>query len=365
MKIVIAPDSFGGTLSAVEAAQAIADGWRRARPRDEVLVVPMSDGGEGLAEVVSVSREGTWHEAEVAGSLGHPLTARWFVLDEGVAVVETAEACGTKRLAEDELDPMQATTYGVGELLDAARRAGAGRCVVGLGGSATVDGGAGALTALGFQLTVEDGSGLKIGGGELHRVRGVARRWVDDGWEAIEVEVLADVRTVLADAARVFGPQKGASPSMVEQLARGLATWADVAARDLDAADLADAPGSGAAGGLGFGLCAGLRAPLVAGTPRIAALVGLDGALADADALVTGEGSLDATSMEGKVVGTVAQQAAQAGADRLAVVGRRAEAVAGLDDLEEASPDGPGDDPAAEVAAAAARLAERWTPTAH
>ena len=361
MKVVIAPDSFGGTLTAAEAADAMAAGWRRGRPDDEVVVLPMSDGGEGLVDVVAASCAGRWHDAEVAGPLGHPLTGRWYVLDDGTAVVETAEACGTKRLDPDDLDPVQATTYGVGQLLDAARCAGATRLVVGLGGSATVDGGAGALTALGFQLTVDDGSGLKVGGGELHRVRAVHPRWVAEGWGDVAVEVLADVRTVLADAAWVFGPQKGADPATVDLLAHGLATWARVVARDLDADELDDAEGSGAAGGLGYGLSAGLKAPLVAGAPRVASLVGLADALADAGAVVTGEGRLDATSMAGKVVGSVVDDARGAGAAPLAVVGQAAEPVEGLDDLEESSPQGPGDDPAADVAGATQRLAARWS----
>jgi glycerate 2-kinase len=362
VKVVVAPDGFGGTLSAREAAQAIAAGWRSVRAADELDLVPLSDGGEGLLDAIATA-EDTWLTTEVVGPHGHPVEAALLLRPDGSAVIESAQACGLALLPPARRTPMPATTWGVGELLDAAREAGARRVLVGLGGSATVDGGAGALSGLGFRLRVEDGSGLKIGGGELARVRAVAPGWAAD-WRGVDVVLLADVTTQLADAARVFGPQKGASPADVEVLARGLGRWADVAERDLAGGRrLRDLPGSGAAGGLGFGLACALDATFVPGAATVADLQGLPAALDGADLVVTGEGRVDATSAQGKVVGHVAGIAADRGLAVAVVAGAidgDVLAAAGLATLAEAAaPAGPGPDPAEEVAAAAARLAAR------
>jgi glycerate 2-kinase len=365
VKVVVAPDSFGGTLTAREAAAAIAAGWRSVAPDDDLVLVPMSDGGEGLLDVIAAPDD-TWVTTEVAGPLGHPVDAALLLRPDGTAVVESAAACGLHLTAPERRDPLLATTYGVGQLLDAARDVGATRVLVGLGGSATVDGGTGALTGLGYRLTVADGSGLKIGGDDLHRVAGASRGWAED-WSDTEVVLLTDVPHALADAARVFGPQKGASPDVVARLEAGLEVWAGVAERDLAEAPHRDEPGSGAAGGLGFGLrCALPRTRWAAGVDEVAALVGLDDALADADLVVTGEGRLDATSATTKVVGAVTRRAGAAGVPAAAVVGSTvagpiAAELAALQ-VEAASPDGPVDDPADEVQAAAARLANRLHP---
>jgi glycerate 2-kinase len=361
VKVVIAPDGFGGTLSAREAADAIAQGWRRVRTEDEVILVPLSDGGEGLLDAIASAGDG-WLRVEVAGPLAQPVEGALLLRPDGTVVVESARACGLVLVPPGRRSPMTTTTYGVGELLDAAREAGARRIVVGLGGSATVDGGAGALTGLGFRLRVEDGSGLKIGGGELHRVRHVEQGWAAD-WSGIELVLLADVGTELADAARVFGPQKGATPADVDALERGLAVWADVAERDLAGIGrYRHVPGSGAAGGLGFGLACGLGARFEPGAATVARMQGLPAALEGADLVIAGEGRLDATSGQGKVVGHVVASAAAAGVRTAAVVGvvdARGGAPPPLDLVEEAAPTGPGPDPAAEVAAAAQRLAGR------
>lgn len=361
MKVVLAPDSFGGTLSPREAAAAIAVGWRLARPDDELVSVPLADGGEGLLDVVA-RPEDTWLTTEACGPLGHPVDAGLVLRADGTAVIETALVCGLGLVAQPRRDPLLATSYGVGELLDAARDAGCERILVGLGGSATVDGGAGALTGLGFRLTVADGGGLKVGGRDLHRVTAAARGWARDDWDTVEVTLLADVSTVLADAPRRFGPQKGATPEAVELLERGLAAWADIAERDLaDGRVHRRLPGTGAAGGLGFGLAAGLGARIVPGAAAVADLVDLDGALAGADLVVTGEGRLDATTAEGKVVTEVLARASAASVAVVAVVGQtgRDADTTGLRDVETAAATGPGTDPAGEVAAAAERLAAR------
>jgi glycerate 2-kinase len=362
VQVVIAPDGFGGTLGARDVAGAIADGWRQVRPDDTLRLVPMSDGGEGLLDTIADPSD-TWLTTEVVGPLGLPVEAAALLRADGTAIVESAQACGLALVPPARRDPRTTTTFGVGELLDAVREAGALRILVGLGGSATVDGGAGALTGLGFRLRVADGSGLKIGGGEVHRVRRVEHGWVGD-WSGIEVVLLADVTTVLAEAARVFGPQKGAGPDEVAALTAGLEVWADVAERDLASPGrYRDLPGSGAAGGLGFGLACGLGARFVPGAAAIADLQGLPGALDGADLVVTGEGRLDATSTAGKVVGHVVELASARGVASAAVVGAAAGGAGdgGPDTVIEASPDGPGEDPAADVAAAAARLAAEVT----
>jgi len=358
VRVVIAPDSFGGTLTAPEAGRAIAAGWRRARPEDEVDVVAMSDGGEGLLTAVARPTD-SWMETEVAGPHGLPRVARWLRRGDRTAIIESAEACGLRLLATDGRSPLRTTTYGVGQLLDAARDAGCTRILVGLGGSSTVDGGAGALTALGFHLRVEDGSGLKIGGRDLHRVASADRGWAAD-WGDVEVSLLADVTTALDDAAERFGPQKGAMPDDVVVLRDGLRAWAGVVERDLAGPELREAAGSGAAGGLGYGLAAGIGGRLTNGAITVAALVGLPLALAAADLVVTGEGRLDGTSSDGKVVDAIVALAMLSGDARvLAVAGGVDEQPSGVHDVEASAPDGPGDDPAEEVAAAAERLARR------
>lgn len=367
MRVLVAPDSFGGTLSSREVAEAVASGWRRSRPGDELTILPLADGGEGLLDVVA-SEGDRWHTAEVAGPLGTPVEARFLLKADGLAVVESATACGLALLGEGPGDPLRTTTYGVGQLLTAARKAGAGAVVVGTGGSATVDGGAGALLALGFQITRADGNGVKVGGGELRDVAAARPRWVDPAWRDVEVEVWCDVRTPLLEAVRLYGPQKGAGGGDLERLEVALTRWAEVAERDLaPPAGVGQAPGrprdrrgTGAAGGLAFGLLVGLGARLVDGARRVAAQVGLDDALEAADLVVTGEGRLDRTSLEGKVVGYVAGRAADRHLPVLAVVGRSDGPVGSLTDLEAAvRDDAPDPASAGAVAEAAERLAGR------
>jgi glycerate 2-kinase len=358
VKVVIAPDGFGGTLSARQAAEAIAEGWASARPGDELVAVPLSDGGEGLLEVLATA-EDRWVSTEVVGPLGHPVTAQWLLRADGSAVIETARACGLALVPPERRTPLLTTTYGVGQLVDAARTAGARHLLVGLGGSATVDGGAGALTGLGYRLRVEDGSGLKIGGDDLHRVERIERGWAADPG-GIGMELLADVTTSLLRAAEVFGPQKGASPDEVTLLTRALAVWADVVERDLTGGtSLRDLPGTGAAGGLGFGLAAAFEATFVPGVARVADLVGFPAALGDAEVVVTGGCRCNATTAQGKVAGWVAAEGAARDRPVLAVAGRLDPGGPAFDDAEAASPAGPSGDPAGDVARAAERLAAR------
>lgn len=357
MRVLVAPDSFGGTLTSREAAEAIAEGWRRSRPDDDLVLVPMADGGEGTIRAVA-GPEDDLREVEVADPLGRPTLARWLLRADGAAVIESAEACGLALLDPAERDPLRTTTYGVGQLLTAALEAAPRQVVVGLGGSATVDGGAGALTALGLHVLRDDGQGLKIGGGELGAVGRVERGWLDDRWAGTEVVLWSDVTSPLVDAAERFGPQKGADDDAVRRLGSNLERWADVVERDLGGASRR-AQGSGAAGGLGFGLVAALDAHLEPGAVSVARMVGLPEALREASLVVTGEGRLDHTSGSGKVVGTVLEMASDVGIPVVSVAGQVDATLPGLVDIEAAAPQGPGDDPAAELAAASAALAER------
>jgi glycerate 2-kinase len=328
VKVILAPDKFAGTLSAAEAAAAMAEGWRRARPGDELVATPLADGGEGTLDVVEAAVAGCTRVAvEVADARGIATDAAWLRLPDGRALVESAQACGLQRLAEDKRDPLLTTTYGVGQLLRAAADAGATAILVGLGGSATVDGGAGMATALGHRLLRADGNGVKVGA-----------RWVRDLVRIVPVEGLGvpvvaavDVTAPLlgpAGAAAVFAPQKGARPDDVPQLEEALAAMADAAERDLPGGPWRDLSGAGAAGGLGFGLAALCGAELVGGAALVDALVGFSAALDGADLVITGEGSLDAQTATGKVPAHVRSAARERGVRVAAIAGRIADGAA-------------------------------------
>ncbi len=312
MRVVLAPDCFGGTATAGAVAEALGEGWHSARPRDELVLLPLSDGGPGFVDVLP----GTPVTALVEDPLARPVLAR-FHLDGTTAYVESAEAAGLHLLEPDERDPGVTTTYGVGQLVAAALGAGATRVVVGLGGSATNDGGAGFLAALGLARQDQHGQRLPPGGLALRH----AARLVG---EVPDVELVAatDVTDPLlgeTGASRVYGPQKGASPELVEQLEAGLTRWADLleAHRGVQVRAL---PGAGAAGGLGFALLA-LGARRVSGARLVADAVGLEAAVEGADLVITGEGRLDASSSRGKVVSEVSAVAARHGVACVAVAG--------------------------------------------
>lgn len=304
MRVVIAPDSFKGSISAAGAAAALAAGWRRVRPGDDLIELPLADGGEGtlavLAAAVPASR---WHEARVSGPVDAPVLAAWLEMPGNVAVVELATAAGLTQLAH--LRPLSAHSYGVGELIGRALDAGAERVLVALGGSACTDGGTGALTALGARFLDADGMPLARGGGPLRRLAAVDLGGLRPP-PAGGVSCLTDVRAPLlgpGGAAAVFGPQKGADPADVIALDAGLARLAALLGGD------PEEPGAGAAGGCGYGLAAAWQARLVPGAGELAAIAGLPAAVANADLVITGEGRYDATSLRGKVVGAVCAMA--------------------------------------------------------
>ncbi|GAB3590762.1 glycerate kinase [Angustibacter peucedani] len=323
-RVVVAPDSFKGSMAAADVAHHLALGLRSARPDAVVDEVPLADGGEGTvdAAVASGLRRTT---VRVAGPTGEPVDAD-LALGDDLAVVELASASGLARLPGARPDPLRASTCGTGELVLAALGAGARRLVLALGGSATTDGGAGLLQALGARLLGADGRPLAPGGATLVDLEHVDLTRLDPRLAGVDVELASDVDSPLLGphgAAAVFAPQKGATPDDVRRLERGLARWADVLARSLPAAaDAVTAAGAGAAGGAGFAALAVLGARRRPGVEVVAELVRLPERVAGADLVVTGEGSLDAQSLRGKAPVGVARVAAAHGVPVVAVCGR-------------------------------------------
>jgi glycerate 2-kinase len=344
--ILVCPTAFKGTLSATDAAAALAAGARAVAGDLEVRELPLSDGGNGLLDAMQGVVGGAFRTVAVTGPLGEAVEARYLV--HGIdAVVETAEACGLHLVPENRRDPTRTTTSGVGELLLGAAGAGGAACgaplaaerlVVGLGGSATVDAGAGMAAALGWQLLDGAGAPIPPGGDGLERLATIVPPERPPALPP--VVVLADVTNPLlgpTGAAPVFGPQKGASPAQVERLAAALARWAERVERDLGRR-VADLPGGGAAGGLGAAFAAYLDAPPRPGAAWILDRADFDGLLAAAAAVVTGEGAWDEQSSMGKVTGEVVTRARAAGVPILLVAGSvRGEPIRGV---EMASRDG-------------------------
>ena len=326
VKIVLAPDKFAGTLTAAEAATAMAAGWRAVRPDDEIVILPMADGGEGTVAVVAQGRpDAERREHEVADARGRAVIAPWLLLPDGTAVIESASACGIAGVPVGDRDPLRLTSYGVGQLVRAAADAGARRIVVGLGGSATVDGGAGAALALGHRLLRADGNGVKVGPAWLSELHTVKPASDGDAFADVDIVAAVDVdNPLLGDrgAAPVFAPQKGADDERVRLLTAALTQWADVVERDVPGGPWRDLPGAGAAGGLGFALAAFAGAQLTPGAQIIGELLGLDRVLGGADLVVTGEGSLDAQTGAGKAPEYVRRRARAAGAAVAVVAGR-------------------------------------------
>ena len=322
MKVVIAPDKFAGTLTAAQAAESIAAGWRSVRPDDELRISPMADGGEGLTQVVADVVDGvTPHTLKVADALGIEREATWLALPDGRALVECAQACGLSALAREQRDPRKTTSYGVGQLLLAARDAGATEIIVGLGGSATNDGGAGMATALGHKLRRDDGNGVKVGGQYIAELASVALA------EPLGVPVVAavDVTNPLLGpegATAIFGPQKGGTPQVLDELEQAMTVFADIVERDVPGGPWREVPGAGAAGGLGFGLLAFCDGRIRGGADVVAELVGFTDAVAGADVVITGEGKLDHQSEAGKAPTFVRDTAREHGAKVFAVAGQ-------------------------------------------
>jgi glycerate kinase len=312
-RYLVAPAAFKGSLSADQAARAIAQGLAEADPSAVVDLLPLADGGEGTLAALLAAEGGDLCEATVRDPLGRPVVAHYALLSDASAVVETAEACGLLRLHPDELDPRRASTLGVGDLVRAALGRSPRRLLVGLGGSATVDGGAGMLQALGARLLDDRGKDLPPGGAALGRLASIELDGLDPSLRSVEIVGLCDVRSPLLGArgARLYMRQKGADLDTEEELEAGLRRLADVVRASLGV-DLAAIEGAGAAGGLGFGLAL-LGGRLVSGVEWVLARSQADLRLEACDVVLGGEGRVDLQSLQGKAMLGLARRARAAG----------------------------------------------------
>lgn len=334
MKILVAPDKFKGSLSAREVADHIATGLRERLPQALIKTLPIADGGEGTAEVIRDARGGELVTCAAHDALGRAIEAQYVWLhDTATAVMEMSAAAGLWRIGSEERDLLGANTYGVGEMMKDAATRGAKKILLGLGGSATNDGGLGAARALGFRF-------FATGNGDSHRSGATGEDLVDNAGELVKLTRIdsspaADFPRVIAavdvknpllgprGATRTFGPQKGGTPEQLEILEAGLKRLADVVTCDLGS-DFREIPGSGAAGGLGFGLMTFCAASVKSGFEVVAEFVGLKSAIEEADVVITGEGRLDEQTLEGKAPAGVARWARAAGKRVFAVVGSSA-----------------------------------------
>ncbi|MCK3852587.1 MULTISPECIES: glycerate kinase [unclassified Pseudomonas] len=324
MKIIIAPDSFKDSLSAAGTAQAIAEGLAQVWPDAQLVECPMADGGEGTVDAVLAACNGQLRRQTVRGPLGDEVEARWgWLADSHTAIIEMAEASGLQLVAPGQRDACSTTTYGTGELICAALDAGAQRIILAIGGSATNDGGAGAMQALGVQLFDAESQPLSPGGLALARLACISLETLDPRLAQVRFEIAADVNNPLCGphgASAIFGPQKGASPEQVAQLDAALDHFAHHCAQVLPK-DVRDEPGSGAAGGLGFAAKAFLGAQFRPGVEVVAELVGLEDAVRGADLVITGEGRFDAQTLRGKTPFGVARIASQHGVPVIVIAG--------------------------------------------
>lgn len=324
MKIVIAPDSFKESLSALEAASAIEAGFREIFPDAMYVKVPVADGGEGTVEAMVAATGGRRVTVQATGPLGRPVDAFYGLTgDESTAVIEMAAASGLELVPPAERNPLSATSRGTGELIRAALDAGARRFILGVGGSATNDGGAGMLQALGVGLLDAQGEQLAPGGGALARLARIDVSQLDPRIKDCVFEVACDVSNPLVGprgASAIFGPQKGATQEMVGQLDVNLRHYADVIARDLGQ-HVAEVPGAGAGGGIAAAMLVFLEGRLRPGSEIVADAVGLDEKVANADLVVTGEGRIDSQTVNGKTPIGVARVAGRHGKQVIAIGG--------------------------------------------
>ena len=327
MKVVVATDSFKGTLQAYEASEIIANAISECVPEAQLVIKPMADGGEGTARAMIKAANGQWIPQTVVGPLAHMQVEAgfaWFA--DKTALVEMASASGLELLSKRQMDPLKTTTYGTGQLIKAALEYGARKILLAVGGSATVDGGLGAATALGWKFLDHNDNPIPLGGAGIEKIARIVKPDPASSAAAIAdssvpVEVLCDVDNPLCGehgAARVYAPQKGATPQMVEQLERGLAHLAKLVRKQLHC-DIENVPGAGAAGGLAAGAIAFTIATIVSGIETVMARSNLRAELESADWVITGEGAFDRQSLYGKVVSGILKMACQSNT-RLAVL---------------------------------------------
>jgi len=324
MKIVVAPDSYKGSLTAKEACAAIKKGVLKAVPDAEIITIPMSDGGEGTTRSLVDSLGGEMIQCSVMNPLGEAVTAEYAILSDNTAVIEMAQASGLTLIGKERRDPMKTTTYGTGEMIKDALDRGCRNFILGIGGSATNDGGAGMAQALGFGLLDRDGRQVPFGGGGLGEIRRIDISAADPRIRESRFLVACDVDNPLCGengASNVFGPQKGATPEMIGILDKNLCHFADIIERDMGVS-VKDVPGAGAAGGLGAGMLAFLSASLRKGVDIVIDAVGLKPSLQGADLVITGEGSCDFQTVKGKTPCGVAKAAQQLGVPAVIIAGQ-------------------------------------------
>jgi len=319
MKVIIATDSFKGTLTAYEACEIIANGISESAPAAQLVIKPMADGGEGTARAMIQAANGRWVRQTVMGPLPQMQAEAGFAWfdDDKTTLVEMASASGLELLSAEQMNPLSTTTYGTGQLIKAALKYGARKILLAVGDSATVDGGLGAAMALGWKFLDHSNNPVPLGGAGLEKITKIVR---PEKLSLVPVEVLCDVDNPLCGehgAAKVYAPQKGATPEMVEQLEKGLAHLADLVRKQLQR-DI-DVPGAGAAGGLTAGAIAFMNAAVVSGIETVMARSNLRAELESADWVITGEGSFDRQSLYGKVVSGILKMALQSHT-RLAVL---------------------------------------------
>lgn len=324
LRIVLAPDSFKGSLTSAQAAEAMARGVKKALPRAETTLLPLSDGGEGLIDSLVVATGGELLEYEVTGPLGRPVKAKMGLLGGGqTAVIEMAQASGLILVPSRERNPLVTTTFGTGELIKKALDLGCTHLIIGIGGSATNDGGMGMAQALGFRFYDEQGEPLGSGGGELARLARIDASGRDPRLDSCRVEVACDVNNPLTGpkgASHIYGPQKGATPEMVKFLDAALERYDQVLQKDLGK-NVGRVPGAGAAGGLGAGLMALLGGKLTSGIELVLDVLKFDEKAKDADLVITGEGKFDAQSAYGKVPMGVARRSKALGVPVVVIAG--------------------------------------------
>ncbi|MFH1032433.1 MAG: glycerate kinase [Chloroflexota bacterium] len=328
MKIVIAPQGFKGNLTALQVAQAIESGVKRVARRATTVIKPMADGGEGTVQALIDATGGTVKVSEVTDPLGGRVSARWGIMgDKVTAVIEMAAASGLPLIPPEKRNPSLTTTYGTGELIMAALDNGCRKLIIGIGGSATNDGGAGMAQALGVRLLDAKGASLPFGGAALTKLEQIDIKKLDRRLAKCDVLLACDVDNPLCGscgASAVYGPQKGATTEMVAQLDAALSHYADVIQKDLSI-DVRDIAGAGAAGGLGMGLMVFLKAKLVPGIDVVIEATGLSRDLEDADLVFTAEGRIDSQTACGKVPVGVARRAKDFGLPVVALAGEVAD----------------------------------------
>ncbi|MBR9884820.1 MAG: glycerate kinase [Oceanospirillales bacterium] len=338
MKVVIAPDSFKESLSAEAVARALAEGWRSISPDTQLVELPLADGGEGTTGALVAATGGDWVTRLATGPLGEPVEAFWGRLDASRAVIECAAASGLDLVPRAQRDPWHATTRGTGELILSAVEAGARHIIIGLGGSATNDGGAGMLQALGVGLLDDEGKPIGPGPAGLANLARIELDGMDRRLTEVTFEVACDVDNPLTGpegASAVFGPQKGADDALVEKMDAVLARFARLIASSLGR-EVEATPGAGAAGGLGAAFLAFLNAELKPGIEIILDAVDMDRQLHNAQLVITGEGRIDTQSARGKTPVGVARRARQKKVPCIAVGGAVPTELAVLKQLEEA-----------------------------